>query len=191
MATLQERIDRLAGEMQGSGAMSDVEARMIKDTLAGEKQRNRAMLPSGAMSDKDTEIITNALKPNTIEENIAAIQQQMDDAIKVSPERQQFIQARQELIDEVLMPLSDSGYSDIVNIILTKPKDSLEHDQASIALAEIMAQVDEDFDPEEFDMMINMVSREPRPADLINPEGLPDSPPTPPRPMPMGIGGLK
>ena len=163
MATLQERIDRLASKMQGSGAMSD----------------------------KETEMMTNAPQPNTIEENIAAIQKQMDDAIQVSPERQQFIQARQELIDEVLMPLSDTGYSNIINIILTKPKDSPEHYQASIALAEIMAQVDEEFDPEEFDMMINMVSREPRPADLIKPEGLPDSPPTPPRPMPMGIGGLK
>ena len=158
MATLQERINMLAGEME---------------------------------SPRPQQMKADTSSTNTIEENIAAIQQQMDDAIKVSPERQQFIQARQELIDEVLMPLSDSGYSDIVNIILTKPKDSPEHDQASIALAEIMAQVDEDFDPEEFDMMINMVSREPRPADLINPEGLPDSPPTPPRPMPMGIGGLK
>jgi hypothetical protein len=162
MATLQERIDKLAGEMKSPRPQLSSEMQYSKD-----------------MSD------------NTIEQNIAAIQKQMDDAIQVSPERQQFIQARQELIDEVLMPLSDSGYSDIVNIILTKPKDSPEHDQASIALAEIMAQVDEDFDPEEFDMMINMVSREPRPADLINPEGLPDSPPTPPRPMPMGIGGLK
>ena len=148
MATLQERIDRLAGEMESPR-------------------------PQQMKADKSN--------TNTIEENIAAIQQQMNAAIQVSPERQQFIQARQELIDEVLMPLSDSGYSDIVNIILTKPKDSPEHDQASITLAEIMAQVDEDFDPAEFDMMINMVSREPRPADLINPEGLPDSPPTPPR----------
>ena len=162
MATLQERINMLAGEMDSARPQLSSEMQYSKD-----------------MSD------------NTIEQNIAAIQQQMDDAIQVSPERQQFIQARQELIDEVLMPLSDAGYSDMVNIILTKPKDSPEHDQASIALAEIMAQVDEEFDPEEFDMMINMVSREPRPADLINPEGLPDSPPTPPRPMPMGIGGLK
>ena len=160
MATLQERINMLAGEMDSARPQLSSEIQYSKD-----------------MSD------------NTIEQNIAAIQQQMDDAIQVSPERQQFIQARQELIDEVLMPLSDSGYSDIVNIILTKPKDSPEHDQASIALAEIMAQVDEEFDPEEFDMMINMVSREPRPADLINPEGLPDSPPTPP--SAMGIGGLR
>ena len=162
MATLQERINMLAGEMDSARPQLSSEMQYSKD-----------------MSD------------NTIEQNIAAIQQQMDDAVKMPPERQQFIQARQELIDEVLMPLSDSGYSDIVNIILTKPKDSPEHDQASIALAEIMAQVDEEFNPEEFDMMINMVSKEPRPADLINPEGLPDSPPTPPRPMPMGIEGLK
>ena len=160
MATLQERINMLAGEMDSARPQLSSEMQYSKD-----------------MSD------------NTIEQNIAAIQQQMDDAIQVSPERQQFIQARQELIDEVLMPLSDAGYSDMVNIILTKPKDSPEHDQASIALAEIMAQVDEDFDPQEFDMMINMVSREPRPADLINPEGLPDSPPTPP--SAMGIGGLR
>ena len=158
MATLQERINMLAGEME---------------------------------SPRPQQMKADTSSTNTIEENIAAIQQQMNAAIQMPPERQQFIQARQELIDEVLMPLSDSGYSEIVNIILTKPKDSPEHDQASIALAEIMAQVDEDFDPEEFDMMINMVSREPRPADLINSEGLPDSPPTPPRPMPMGIGGLK
>ena len=155
MATLQERIDKLAGEMESPRPQQ--------------------------MKDKSN--------TNSIRENIAAIQQQMNAAIQVSPERQQFIQARQELIDEVLMPLSDAGYSDMVNIILTKPKDSPEHDQASIALAEIMAQVDEEFDPEEFDMMINMVSREPRPADLINPEGLPDSPPTPP--SAMGIGGLR
>ena len=160
MATLQERINMLAGEMDSARPQLSSEMQYSKD-----------------MSD------------NTIEQNIAAIQQQMDDAIQVSPERQQFIQARQELIDEVLMPLSDAGYSDMVNIILTKPKDSPEHDQASIALAEIMAQVDGEFDPEEFDMMINMVSREPRPADLINPEGLPDSPPTPP--SAMGIGGLR
>ena len=160
MATLQERINMLAGEMDSA----------------------RPQLSSKMQYSKD-------MSDNTIEQNIAAIQQQMDDAIQVSPERQQFIQARQELIDEVLMPLSDAGYSDMVNIILTKPKDSPEHDQASIALAEIMAQVDEEFDPEEFDMMINMVSREPRPADLINPEGLPDSPPTPP--SAMGIGGLR
>ena len=156
MATLQERINMLAGEME---------------------------------SPRPQQMKADTSSTNTIEQNIAAIQQQMDDAIQVSPERQQFIQARQELIDEVLMPLSDAGYSDMVNIILTKPKDSPEHDQASIALAEIMAQVDEEFDPEEFDMMINMVSREPRPADLINPEGLPDSPPTPP--SAMGIGGLR
>jgi hypothetical protein len=149
---------------------------------------NENMLGSGAMSDKDMEIASSVMT-NTIEDNIAAIQKQMDDAIQVSPERQQFIQARQELIDEILVPLSNAGYSNIVNIILTKPKDSAEHDQASIALAEIMAQADEEFDPEEFDMMINMVSKEPRPADLINPEGLPDSPPTPP--SAMGIGGLK
>ena len=160
MATLQERINMLAGEMESPRPQLSSEMQLSKD-----------------MSD------------NTIEQNIAAIQQQMDDAVKMPPERQQFIQARQELIDEVLMPLSDSGYSDIVNIILTKPKDSPEHDQASIALAEIMAQVDEEFNPEEFDMMINMVSKEPRPADLINPEGLPDSPPTPP--SAMGIGGLR
>ena len=160
MATLQERINMLAGEMDSARPQLSSEMQYSKD-----------------MSD------------NTIEQNIAAIQQQMDDAIQVSPERQQFIQARQELIDEVLMPLSDAGYSDMVNIILTKPKDSPEHDQASIALAENMAQVDEEFDPEEFEMMINMVSREPRPADLINPEGLPDSPPTPP--SAMGIGGLR
>ena len=156
MATLQERINMLAGEME---------------------------------SPRPQQMKADTSSTNTIEQNIAAIQQQMDDAIQVSPERQQFIQARQELIDEVLMPLSDAGYSDMVNIILTKPKDSPEHDQASIALAEIMAQVDEEFDPQEFDMMINMVSREPRPADLINPEGLPDSPPTPP--SAMGIGGLR
>ena len=158
MATLQERINMLAGEME---------------------------------SPRPQQMKADTSSTNTIEENIAAIQQQMNAATRMAPERQQFIQARQELIDEVLMPLSDSGYGDIVNIILTKPKDSPEHDQASIALAEIMAQVDEDFDPAEFDMMINMVSREPRPADLINPEGLPDSPPTQPRTMPMGIGGVR
>jgi hypothetical protein len=53
MATLQERINMLAGEMQGSGAMSDKEAQMMQT--------------SGVMSDKETEMMTNAPQPNTIE----------------------------------------------------------------------------------------------------------------------------
>ena len=44
---------------------------------------------------------------------------------------------------------------------------------------------DPEFDMQDFKLMIQMVSRESRPPDLINPEGLPDSPP-----KPMGIGSL-
>jgi folate-binding Fe-S cluster repair protein YgfZ len=137
----------------------------------------------GAMSDKDMQIAAS-VTPNTIEENIAAIQKQMDDATTMSPEATQFMNARQELIDDVLMPLSNEGYSDLVNVILTKPRDSVEHNQAKTMLRNVMAQ-DEDFDMNDFEVMINMVSKEPRPADLINREGLPDAPP-----RSMGIGSL-
>ena len=203
MATLQERINMLAGELspeemtpQQTAFKTDtneVVARLREamqlETDPIKKQALQDALnmyvteQKGAMSDKDMATASSVV-PNTIEENIAAIQKQMDDATTMSPEATQFINARQELIDDVLMPLSNEGYSDLVNVILTKPRDSVEHNQAKTMLRNVMAQ-DEDFDMNDFEVMINMVSKEPRPADLINREGLPDAPP-----RSMGIGSL-
>ena len=205
MATLQERINMLAGELspeemtpQQTAFKTDtneVVARLREamqlETDPIKKQALQDALnmyiaeqkPTRPQANLESQFEANT-KKNTIEENIAAIQQQMDDAIQVSPEREQFIQARQELIDDVLMPLSNEGYSELVNVILTKPRDSVEHNQAKTMLRNVMAQ-DEDFDMNDFEVMINMVSKEPRPADLINKEGLPDAPP-----RSMGIGSL-
>jgi folate-binding Fe-S cluster repair protein YgfZ len=203
MATLQERINMLAGELspeemtpQQTAFKTDtneVVARLREamqlETDPIKKQALQDALnmyvteQKGAMSDKDMQIAAS-VTPNTIEENIAAIQKQMDDATTMSPEATQFMNARQELIDDVLMPLSNEGYGDLVNVILTKPRDSVEHNQAKTMLRNVMAQ-DEDFDMNDFEVMINMVSKEPRPADLINREGLPDAPP-----RSMGIGSL-
>ena len=204
MATLQERINMLAGELspeemtpQQTAFKTDtneVVARLREamqlETDPIKKQALQDALnmyvteQKGAMSDKDMATASSVV-PNTIEENIAAIQKQMDDATTMSPEATQFINARQELIDDVLMPLSNEGYSELVNVILTKPRDSVEHNQAKTMLRNVMAQ-DEDFDMNDFEVMINMVSKEPRPADLINREGLPDAPP-----RSMGIGSLR
>tara|TARA_A100000171_G_C2131605_1_gene147137 strand:- start:936 stop:1568 length:633 start_codon:yes stop_codon:yes gene_type:complete len=126
-------------------------------------------------------------KPNSIEENIAAIQANMDRETQISPERKAFIDGRQEIIDEVLMPLANAGYKDLVDTILTKPLESDAHNQAAAMLAKVMQQEDPEFEMQDFDMMIKSVSREPRPADLINPEGLPDAPPQ----APEGISGLQ
>jgi len=203
MATLQERINMLAGELspeemtpQQTAFKTDtneVVARLREamelETDPIKKQALQDALnmyvteQKGATSDKDMQIATS-VTPNTIEENIAAIQKQMDDATTMSPEATQFINARQELIDDVLLPLSNEGYSELVNVILTKPRDSVEHNQAKTMLRNVMAQ-DEDFDINDFEVMINMVSKERRPADLINREGLPDAPP-----RSMGIGSL-
>jgi len=203
MATLQERINMLAGELspeemtpQQTAFKTDtneVVARLREamqlETDPIKKQALQDALnmyvteQKVAMSAKDMQIATS-VTPNTIEENIAAIQKQMDDATTMSPEATQFINARQELIDDVLLPLSNEGYSELVNVILTKPRDSVEHNQAKTMLRNVMAQ-DEDFDMNDFEVMINMVSKEPRPADLINREGLPDV-----LPRSMGIGSL-
>ena len=104
-----------------------------------------------------------------------------------SIERQAFIDARQEIINEILMPLADAGYKELVDTILTKPLESDAHNQASAMLAKVMQQEDPEFEMQDFDMMIKSVSKEPRPADLINPEGLPDAPPQ----APEGISGLR
>jgi folate-binding Fe-S cluster repair protein YgfZ len=203
MATLQERINMLAGELspeemtpQQTAFKTDtnevvailreamqLETDPIKKQALQDALNMYVTEQKGAMSDKDMQIAAS-VTPNTIEENIAAIQKQMDDATTMSPEATQFMNARQELIDDVLMPLSNEGYSDLVNVILTKPRDSVEHNQAKTMLRNVMAQ-DEDFDMNDFEVMINMVSKEPRPADLINREGLPDAPP-----RSMGIGSL-
>ena len=159
MATLEERINNLAGDMTNSSQSS------VSDEMKFE--------------------------PGSIEYNIEQIRKNMEAETQISPERQAFIDGRQELIDEVLMPLSNAGYKELVDIILTKPKDSVEHDQASIELAKIAAQMDDEFDSNEFDMMINMVSKEPRPSDLINPEGLPDKNAETIRVEQQGIGTLE
>ena len=204
MATLQERINMLAGELspeemtpQQTALKTDnnqviamlqeavqVETDPMKKQVLQDTLNMYVTEQKGAMSDKDMQIAAS-VTPNTIEENIAAIQKQMDDATTMSPEATQFINARQELIDDVLMPLSNEGYSELVNVILTKPRDSVEHNQAKTMLRNVMAQ-DEDFDMNDFEVMINMVSKEPRPADLINREGLPDAPP-----RSAGIGSLR
>tara|TARA_R100001510_G_scaffold56821_1_gene63160 strand:- start:1977 stop:2396 length:420 start_codon:yes stop_codon:yes gene_type:complete len=139
MATLEERIQKLAGEVQ----------------------------------------------PNSIESNIAMIQKQTDDAIKVEPQQQEFMKARQDIINEVFTPLANEGYQEMVNTILTKPMGSEEHNQAVMMMQKMLQSDDPEFDMQDFGLMIQMVSREPRPADLINPEGLPDSPPK------RGIGSLQ
>ena len=205
MATLQERINMLAGKLspeemtpQQTAFKTDtneVVARLREamelETDPIKKQALQDALnmymaeqkPTRPQANLESQFEANT-KKNTIEENIAAIQKQMDDATTMSPEATQFMNARQELIDDVLMPLSNEGYSDLVNVILTKPRDSVEHNQAKTMLRNVMAQ-DEDFDMNDFEVMINMVSKEPRPADLINREGLPDAPP-----RSMGIGSL-
>jgi hypothetical protein len=123
--------------------------------------------------------------PGTYEYMAEQLAKQLRDSMEpMSEEQLQFINARQELIDEVLMPLSDAGYQDLVYIILNRPRDSAEHNQASIQLAEVMAQMDDEFDPNEYDMMINMVSKEPAPDEMITRVG-----PFPP--PPTGIGGLR
>lgn len=204
MATLQERINMLAGELSPEEMTPQPPAlktdnnqviAMLQEAVQVETDPKKKQVlqdtlnmymaeRGGEMSNTDMTTASSVV-PNTIEENIAAIQKQMDDATTMSPEATQFMNARQELIDDVLMPLSNEGYSDLVNVILTKPRDSVEHNQAKIMLRNVMAQ-DEDFDMNDFEVMINMVSKEPRPADLINREGLPDAPP-----RSMGIGSLR
>jgi hypothetical protein len=140
MATLEERIQKLAGEVQ----------------------------------------------PDSIESNIAMIQKQTDDAIKVDPQQQEFMKARQDIINEVFTPLANEGYQEMVNTILTKPMGSEEHNQAVMMMQKMLQSDDPEFNMEDFSLMIKTVSMEPRPADLINREGLPDSPP-----KAMGIGSLQ
>lgn len=204
MATLQERINMLAGKLSPEEMTPQPPAlktdnnqviAMLQEAVQVETDPKKKQVlqdtlnmymaeRGGEMSNTDMTTASSVV-PNTIEENIAAIQKQMDDATTMSPEATQFINARQELIDDVLIPLSNEGYSDLVNVILTKPRDSVEHNQAKTMLRNVMAQ-DEDFDINDFEVMINMVSKEPRPADLINREGLPDAPP-----RSMGIGSLR
>ena len=155
MATLEERINNLAGDITNSSQSS----------------------------------VSNEMKfePGSIEYNIEQIRKNMEAETQISPERQAFIDARQEIINEILMPLADAGYKELVDTILTKPLESDAHNQASAMLAKVMQQEDPEFEMQDFDMMIKSVSKEPRPADLINPEGLPDAPPQ----APKGISGLR
>ena len=166
------------------GVVTDKEAVTIQEALGGDVEN----MQNAQTSDMDVQMQEYNEKvntPGTYEYMAEQLAKQLRDSMEpMSEEQLQFINARQELIDEVLMPLSDAGYQDLVYIILNRPRDSVEHNQASIQLAEVMAQMDDEFDPNEYDMMINMVSKEPAPDEMITRVG-----PFPP--PPTGIGGLR
>ena len=194
MATLEERINNLAGDMTSQankGAISNKEMEIYNQATSGMNPIDMVNKNKGAISDKEMAVFLNdnemKFEPGSIEYNIEQIRKNMEAETQISPERQAFIEARQEIIDEILMPLADAGYKELVDTILTKPLESDAHNQASAMLAKIMQQEDPEFEMQDFDMMIKSVSKEPRPADLINPEGLPDAPPQ----APEGISGLR
>ena len=194
MATLEERINNLAGDMTSQankGAISNKEMEIYNQATSGMNPIDMVNKTKGAISDKEMAVFLNdnemKFEPGSIEYNIEQIRKNMEAETQISPERQAFIEARQEIIDEILMPLADAGYKELVDTILTKPLESDAHNQASAMLAKVMQQEDPEFEMQDFDMMIKSVSKEPRPADLINPEGLPDAPPQ----APEGISGLR
>jgi len=194
MATLEERINNLAGDMTSQankGAISNKEMEIYNQATSGMNPIDMVNKNKGAISDKEMAVFLNdnemKFEPGSIEYNIEQIRKNMEAETQISPERQAFIEARQEIIDEILMPLADAGYKELVDTILTKPLESDAHNQASAMLAKVMQQEDPEFEMQDFDMMIKTVSKEPRPADLINPEGLPDAPPQ----APEGISGLR
>jgi|TARA_E500000318_G_scaffold84021_1_gene79734 hypothetical protein len=194
MATLEERINNLAGDMTSQankGAISNKEMEIYNQATSGMNPIDMVNKNKGAISDKEMAVFLNdnemKFEPGSIEYNIEQIRKNMEAETQISPERQAFIEARQEIIDEILMPLADAGYKELVDTILTKPLESDAHNQASAMLAKVMQQEDPEFEMQDFDMMIKSVSKEPRPADLINPEGLPDAPPQ----APEGISGLR
>ena len=187
MATLEERINNLAGDMTSQankGAISNKEMEIYNQATSGMNPIDMVNKTKGAISDKEMAVFLNdnemKFEPGSIEYNIEQIRKNMEAQTQISPERQAFIEARQEIIDEILMPLADAGYKELVDTILTKPLESDAHNQASAMLAKVMQQEDPEFEMQDFDMMIKSVSKEPRPADLINPEGLPDAPPQAP-----------
>ena len=160
-------------------------AERVQQRLLMEDNQMRNTAQTSDMDVQMQEYNEKVNTPGTYEYMAEQLAKQLRDSMEpMSEERLQFINARQELIDEVLMPLSDAGYQDLVYIILNRPRDSVEHNQASIQLAEVMAQMDDEFDPNEYDMMINMVSKEPAPDEMITRVG-----PFPP--PPTGIGGLR
>jgi len=194
MATLEERINNLAGDMTSQankGAISNKEMEIYNQATSGMNPIDMVNKNKGAISDKEMAVFLNdnemKFEPGSIEYNIEQIRKNMEAETQISPERQAFINARQEIINEILMPLADAGYKELVDTILTKPLESDAHNQASAMLAKVMQQEDPEFEMQDFDMMIKSVSKEPRPADLINPEGLPDAPPQ----APEGISGLR
>jgi len=193
MATLRERIDMLKGELSPSEMQQQPTAIKSDTNEVVARLREAMQLETDPIK---KQALQNALKmylaesqkglmPNSIESNIAMIQQQTDDAIKVDQQQQEFMKARQDIINEVFTPLANEGYQEMVNTILTKPMGSEEHNQAVMMMQKMLQSDDPEFDMQDFGLMIQMVSREPRPADLINPEGLPDSPPK------RGIGSLQ
>ena len=128
-----------------------------------------------------------SMTPQPMEKSIQQIKQNFDNSIELDKDMQEVEAVRQNAIQEIFMPLANEGYGDMVNTLLTKPMNSEQHTQSQMALARILQSEDPEFDANEFNLIVKMVSREPRPADLINREGLPDAPPQ----SQEGIGTLR
>jgi hypothetical protein len=209
---LKQRAAKLMEEvnfLKGVGAISDREIEIFMQSgSVGDAQkyltnlkmnlRSSGRLPSdtdiakGAMSNREMEIFNNAMPsramtPQPMEKSIQQIKQNFDNSIELDKDMQEVEAVRQNAIQEIFMPLANEGYGDMVNTLLTKPMNSEQHTQAQMALARILQSEDPEFDANEFNLIVKMVSREPRPADLINREGLPDAPPQ----SQEGIGTLR
>ena len=120
-------------------------AKRVQQRLLTEDNLMRNTAQTSDMDVQMQEYNEKVNTPGTYEYMAEQLAKQLRDSMEpMSEEQLQFINARQELIDEVLMPLSDAGYQDLVYIILNRPRDSVEHNQASIQLAEVMAQMDDE-----------------------------------------------
>ena len=123
------------------GVVTDKEAVTIQEALGGDVENMQNAAQASDMDVQMQEYNEKVNTPGTYEYMAEQLAKQLRDSMEpMSEEQLQFINARQELIDEVLMPLSNAGYQDLVYTILNRPRDSAEHNQASIQLAEVMAQ---------------------------------------------------
>jgi len=94
-----------------------------------------------------------AMTPQPMETSVNQIQQNFTNSLETNKEMQDVEMAKQEVIKEIFMPLANEGYGEIVNILLTKPMNSKEHDMASTQIASLLQREDPEFDAQEFDLL--------------------------------------
>jgi hypothetical protein len=128
----------------------------------GEQMPPQDMMQRGAISDREMEMFKKASSPMARGGIMAFADGGSAEAMmsqEMSPEEgmSEIEMAKEEIMQELFIPLAENGYEEQVQIIMQFPADSPESMQAQQVLAQALSE-DPEFDMEDFQMAVSIVA---------------------------------